>query len=60
LDIFERIKRELLRQPDNKWSALLFEACDQLQTEATERAKNEKAKYDFTVDPGRIVCSHNG
>jgi len=56
LNIFTKIKRELLKRPANKFSGLLFEACLEIESEQNERLKNEKAKYAFNRDPGFIVC----
>jgi hypothetical protein len=59
MGVFEKIKREILKRPDNKFSGILFAACVEIEAEHNERAKHEKAKYDFNRDPGFIVCGND-
>jgi len=59
MDVFDKIKRELLKRPGNPWAGKLFQACEEIEAEHNERAKHEKAKYNFAGDPGFIVCGND-
>jgi len=59
MDVFDKIKRELLKRPGNPWAGQLFQACEEIEAEHNERAKHEKAKNNFAGDPGFIVCSRD-
>jgi hypothetical protein len=57
MDVFDKIKVELSKRSGNPWAECLLNACEEIKAE--ERAKHEKAKYDFERDPGFIICGND-